>query len=54
MFDKALEGYFIDRMEQNQDIFAKFMNDEEFKSAVAAYLRTQVYQQIRGTVGAGA
>jgi len=48
VFDKALEGFFIDRMEQNQDIFAKFMNDAEFKSTVAAYLRSQVYQQIRG------
>jgi type I restriction enzyme R subunit len=48
VFDKALEGFFIDRMEQNQDIFAKFMNDTEFKSTVAAYLRSQVYQQIRG------
>jgi type I restriction enzyme, R subunit len=48
VFDKALEGFFIDRMEQNQDIFAKFMNDAEFKSTVAAYLRSQVYQQIGG------
>ncbi len=48
VFDKALEGFFIDRMEQNQDIFARFMNDTEFKSTVAAYLRSQVYQQIRG------
>jgi type I restriction enzyme R subunit len=48
VFDKALEGFFIDRMEQNQDIFAKFMNDADFKSTVAAYLRSQVYQQIRG------
>ncbi len=48
VFDKALEGFLIDRMEQNQDIFAKFMNDAEFKSTVAAYLRQQVYQQIRG------
>ncbi len=45
---KALEGFFIDRMEQNQDIFAKFMNDEDFKQTVATYLRSQVYQQIRG------
>ena len=44
---KALEGFFIDRMEQNQDIFARFMNDTEFKSTVAAYLRSQVYQEIR-------
>ena len=51
VFDKALEGFFIDRMDQNQDIFAKFMNDADFKSTVAAYLRSQVYQQIRGGAG---
>ncbi len=48
ILNKALEGFFIDRMEQNQDIFARFMNDAEFKQAVAAYLRSQVYLQIRG------
>ena len=33
---------------QYGNIFARFMNDTEFKSTVAAYLRSQVYQQIRG------
>jgi type I restriction enzyme R subunit len=27
VFDKALDGLFIDRMEQNEDIFSRFMTD---------------------------
>jgi len=31
VFDKALENLIIDRMEQNEDIFVRFMNDKEFQ-----------------------
>jgi type I restriction enzyme R subunit len=47
VFDKALEGKFIDRMDQNQDIFARYMNDPAFAKVVAEFLRKQVYEQIR-------
>jgi type I restriction enzyme R subunit len=47
VFDKALEGKFIDRMDQNQEIFARYMNDREFAQVVADVLRKQVYKQIR-------
>jgi type I restriction enzyme, R subunit len=47
VFDKALEGKFIDRMDQNQEIFARYMNDPAFAKAVAEFLRKQVYEQIR-------
>ena len=47
VFDKALEGKFIDRMDQNQEIFARYMNDRDFAKVVADYLRKQVYEQIR-------
>ena len=46
VFDKALEGKFIDRMDQNQEIFARYMNDPDLK-VVAEFLRKQVYEQIR-------
>ena len=32
VFRKALEGLFIDRMEQNEEITAKFMNEKDFQS----------------------
>jgi type I restriction enzyme, R subunit len=47
VFRRALEGLFIDRMEQNEEIFNKFMNDGQFQQVVEETLRRQVYDQIR-------
>ena len=47
VFSKALEGLFIDRMEQNEEITARFLNEETFKKAVEGALLRQVYEQIR-------
>lgn len=47
VFAKALEDLFIDRMEQNDEIFARFMNDEQFQQAVESNLRKEVYHEIR-------
>ncbi len=34
-------------MDQNQEIFARYMNDPAFAKVVAEFLRKQVYDQIR-------
>jgi curli biogenesis system outer membrane secretion channel CsgG len=47
VFRKALEGLFIDRMEQNEEITAKFMNEDQFREAVSRHLLKEVYEQIR-------
>jgi type I restriction enzyme R subunit len=47
VFLKALEGLFIDRMDQNEEITAKYMNDKEFKDAVGQHLLKQVYEKMR-------
>ena len=47
VFRRALEGLFINRMEQNEEITAKFMNERDFQDSVAAHLIKQVYDQIR-------
>ncbi len=47
VFLKALEGLFIDRMEQNEDITARFINDKEFQDVVGKHLLRTVYEQIR-------
>jgi type I restriction enzyme R subunit len=47
VFRKALEGLFIDRMEQNEEITAKFLNEKDFQNAVTKHLLEQVYKQIR-------
>ncbi len=46
VFDHALTGLFIDRMGQNQEIFARFMNDKAFQKVVTEHLLHQVYDQI--------
>jgi len=47
VFRKALEGLFIDRMEQNEDITARFMNDRQFQDVVGKHLLEKVYEQVR-------
>ncbi len=47
VFQKALEGLFIDRMEQNEEITAKYLNEKEFREVVGQKLLKQVYEQIR-------
>ncbi len=47
IFLKKLENLFIDRMEQNEDITAKFMNEKQFKNIVGKHLLKKVYEQIR-------
>ena len=47
MFRRALEGLFIDRMDQNEEITARFMNEVDFREAVTQHLQERVYSQIR-------
>ncbi|MCK9229050.1 MAG: hypothetical protein M0P30_14885 [Syntrophorhabdaceae bacterium] len=47
VFRKALEGIFIDRMSQNEDITAKFLNEAKFREVVSKHLQKEVYEQIR-------
>ena len=49
VFKKVLESLFIDRMELNEELFAKFMNDPEFQEVVARGLGRQVYERLPQT-----
>ncbi len=46
VFLKSLEGLFIDRMDQNEEITAKYLNEKEFQEVVGKKLLKQVYEQI--------
>jgi type I restriction enzyme, R subunit len=46
VFRQVLESLFIDRMEMNEDLFAKFMNDPEFQELVAKGLGRRVYERL--------
>lgn len=47
VFPKALEELFINRLDQNKEIAAKYFDDKEFQQAVLQTLLKQVYEQIR-------
>ena len=40
------KAVFSDRMEQNEEITAKFMSDKDFQDTGTKHLREQVYRQI--------
>lgn len=46
-FGKMLEGLFIDRMEGNEEIFTKLMNDEKMMAVAAKQVGKDVYNRIR-------
>ncbi len=45
VFRQILESLFIERMDTNEDLFARFMNEGDFQRVVADWLGTQVYQR---------
>lgn len=47
VFNRVLESLFVERMEQNEDIFARFTNDHGFQSLVATWLVNQVYKKFQ-------
>jgi type I restriction enzyme R subunit len=47
VFNKQLENLFVERIEGNEEIFVRLMNDEAFKSVAASYLMKAVYRQIK-------
>ena len=47
VFRKALQGLLIDRMDQNEEIAARYMNEERFRDAVNQHLLKDVYEHIR-------
>lgn len=51
VFNKKIEDLFVDRMEQNEVLTSKFLNDGDFKKVVSEYLMKQVYDKIREEVG---
>jgi len=49
LFKRLLETLFVERMDQNETIFARYMNDGEFQKLVSEWLVTEVYQRLTGS-----
>lgn len=50
VFDKMIEQLFVERMEGNEEIFVRLMNDNEFKDVASKYLVKDVYSTILETM----
>jgi type I restriction enzyme R subunit len=46
LFNQVLEVLFIERIDQNESIFARYMNDADFKKVIANLLGSEVYQRL--------
>ena len=46
LFNRLLESLFIERMDQNEEIFARFMNDPAFQKIVSSLLGAEVYRRL--------
>ncbi|MGA9752317.1 MAG: DEAD/DEAH box helicase family protein [Acidobacteriota bacterium] len=49
VFDNLVESLMIERMDQNEDIFARYMNDSAFQRAVAEWLSREAYTKLRNS-----
>jgi type I restriction enzyme R subunit len=47
VFNKHLENLFVERMDGNEEIFVRLMNDEAFRNIAANHLMRAVYSQVR-------
>lgn len=47
VFERMLEGLFIDRMEGNEEIFDRIMQDGNFRDVASAHLMREVYERLR-------
>jgi type I restriction enzyme R subunit len=47
LFKNVLEKLFVDRMDQNEDIFVRFMNDAPFQKVVTTWMAEEAYRRLR-------
>lgn len=47
LFKNLLEALFVERMDQNEEIFARFMNDRAFQSLITTWLASESYKKLR-------
>lgn len=47
VFKNLLETLFVERMKQNEGIFARFMNDRSFQRVVIGWLSSEAYKRLR-------
>jgi type I restriction enzyme R subunit len=48
VFNNMLETLFIERMEQNEEVFGRYMNDPAFQKVINTWLSDEVYRRLGG------
>jgi type I restriction enzyme R subunit len=51
VFKNLLERLFVERMDQNEEIFVRFMNDSPFQQMVTAWMASEAYRRLRSDAG---
>ena len=47
VFDNLLRQLFIERMDQNEEIFVRYMNDARFRQTVSEWMASEAYRRLR-------
>ncbi|GGB75911.1 hypothetical protein [Blastomonas aquatica] len=47
LFKNLLEALFVEPVDQNEEIFARFMNDKTFRGLVTNWFATEAYGKLR-------
>jgi type I restriction enzyme, R subunit len=47
VFRHLLERLFVERMDQNEEIFVRYMNDASFRDIVSAWMASEAYRRLR-------
>ena len=50
VFNTALENLFVERLDQNEEIVARVMNEDAFRKQIAQWMAEEVYRKIRPQV----
>ena len=50
VFRNLVETLFVERMEQNEEFFVRFMNDAPFQKSVTEGMASEAYRQLRSTL----
>ena len=53
VFKNLLDNLFVERMDQNEEIFVRFMNDEPFQRIVTTWMATEAYRRLRSDAEEG-
>ncbi len=51
VFKNLLEQLFVERIDQNEEIFVRFMNDRSFQETVTEWMAAEAYRRLRSDTG---